>query len=419
MAGLLLLGYLLSAASAAPDAAFRQEVPRLVRQLDSPQFAQREEAEKKLLEFGPRVLDLLPETGPQTPAEVRQRLARVRQQLQRTLAETAAEAALVTFQSAQSPAGQVLAAIGRQTGNKIIDDRSASSDEPIAVRFDKTPFWRALDEVLDKTGLDVYPYGEDRAVQIVPRMDRRDPRTARACYRGPFRFEPVQVVSLRDLRQPDQGSCKLWLEVAWEPRLRPISLRQRMSEVRAADEHGRPLPADQAEAELEVPVRQGQIAAQLLLPLALPPRQVKQIAKVQGTLRAVLPGRTETFRFDRIGTAGRAQQRIAGTTVVLEEVRKSQDSCEVRIVVRFDEAADALQSHRSWFFQNEAYLEGPDGRKIRDFSTETTRHTDKEIGLALLFDLAGPADAYALVYKTPVLILTTAFPYEVTTIDLP
>ena len=79
---------------------------------------------------------------------------------------------------------------------------------------------------------------------------------------------------------------------------------------------------------------------------------------------AMIPGRIETFRFTKLAGAKDVQQRIAGVTVTLEEVRKNNEAWEVRMLVRFDDAGDALASHRTWIFSNEAYLEGPDGKPI-------------------------------------------------------
>ena len=50
------------------------------------------------------------------------------------------------------------------------------------------------------------------------------------------------------------------VETAWEPRLRIIGLTQRMADVTAVDEKGNPLPAANAEAQLEIPTS-GEAAA--------------------------------------------------------------------------------------------------------------------------------------------------------------
>jgi hypothetical protein len=113
------------------------------------------------------------------------------------------------------------------------------------------------------------------------------------------------------------------------------------------------------------------------------------------------------------------EKRIANTTVVLERARKNEAAWEVRIVVRFDQAAGALESHRGWVLQNQAYLVGPDGKPIPYGTMETTRQTDNEIGIAYLFNLDAPPDRLAFVYKSPGAILSTSFDFTLNGIALP
>ena len=420
VAGCILLGQ----ADTAADDALKTEVRRLVRQLDAAQLAERDAAEAKLIRLGPAILEHVPAVTERTPAEVQQRLARVRQQLQHAVAESFAEASTVTLQADAMPLSRVLAAIQEQTGNKIVDYRQRFGHEvtnpPLKVNFDKTPFWQTLDQVLDQAGLSVYPAGEERAVHVVRRGDKQPLRSQSVSYSGPMRFEPARVVARRELRvsEESQGTALiLTLEVAWEPRLSPISLKQAMADLAAMDESGSQLKLEDNRAELEVSATGKSSTVDLPLSFALPPRSVQQIAQLKGKLAAVLPGKIETFRFDDLKKAKNVQKRIAGVTVTLEQVQKNNELNEVRILVRYDDAGNALESHRGWIFQNDAYLEGADGKPIPYDTLETTRQTKDEVGVAYLFTQL-PAGA-KFVYKTPGLIVTTALPYEVKGVKLP
>ena len=75
LGSVLMFGCVLAAQVDAAGNELKLEVRRLVRQLDASQLVEREEAEKGLLELGPKVLDLLPRLTERTPAEVRLRLA--------------------------------------------------------------------------------------------------------------------------------------------------------------------------------------------------------------------------------------------------------------------------------------------------------------------------------------------------------
>ena len=398
------------------------EVRRLVRQLNATRLAEREAAEQQLLKLGPRALELLPPVSDRTPAEVGQRLGRIRRKLQLAAAEGVAKPSLVTLSGDALPLSKVLAALEAQSGNKIVDFRKRRSqpvaDPKLKLAFDKTPFWEALDKVLDQAELIMYPFGDERTISLVGRGDAPAPGAAAASYGGPFRFEPIRVVAIRDLRNTDGQSLRLMLSVAWEPRLKPISLKQRMADLKVVDENGNPLAVDDSQAELEVPAGD-ETSVQLTLPLKLPPREVKQIASLKGKLTAMLPGKVETFSFGELTTAKNVEKRTAGVTVTLEQVRKNGSIWEVRVRARYDEAGQALESHRGWIYNNEAYLEGPDGKPIPYDSLDATGRGRNEVGVAYGFVLDGPPDKHKFVYKTPGVIVATGFDYEIKNVKLP
>ncbi len=424
MLGVLALmgGMLLGQAGAAADEGLGLEVRRLVRQLDAPQLARREEAEQELIRLGPKVLDLLPQSPDRMSAEVAQRIGRIRQRLQRLMAESAGQASRVTLQG-KIPLPEILSKIEEQTGNKIVFrgrpvGPEGQGDGPaLDVDFDNTPFWEALDQVLQQAGLAVYPFGEEKAVSIVPRPPSASP-AGRIGYSGPFRFEPVSILAVRDLRS-GTASLRLTLEVSWEPRLAPVSLQQPMADVQAVDENGKALTVDVKGAAPEVPVLPGLSAVTLEIPFELPSREVKSIARLQGKLTALLPGKVEEFRFGDLEEAEQVEKRVAGVTVVLEQVRKNRAVWEIRLGVRFDEAGDALESHRTWIYDNEVYLEAADGESVEWATFETTRQMEDEIGAAYYFAVDGPLSGYTLVYKTPALILSKEIEYEIGSIELP
>ncbi len=415
-----------AASQAAPlDEQLRAEVQRLVRQLDAEQLAQRDAAEAELLKLGPAILDLLPPGSERMSAVVQERLARVRQKLQRQAADAAAKASTITLRADAMPLSKVLDALKKQSGNAIADSREKMgqpvTDPKLKLKFDKTPFWPALDQVLDQAGLTLYPFAEQSGLSVVaaPPGQATVPRSGRASYVGPFRIEPVEVVARRDLRQPGGELLTVGVEVLWEPRLRMISLAQRMADVTATDDRGQPLPVAAAEAQIEAPISGETPAVKLDLPLRLPGRDVQKIASLKGKLTAMIPGKIETFRFSKLAGAKNVEKRIAGVTVTLEEVRKNNEAWEVRLRARFDDAGDALASHRNWIFANPAFLEGPDGKPLAYDTFETTAQEKNEVGLAYLFNPDKPLDQFTFVYKTPGVIVSSEFPYELKDIKLP
>lgn len=434
---LLLLGCLLGTRAAfSADDPTVAEVRRLVRQLDAPQLADRDAAEAELLRRGPAVLTLLPPVSERMSAEVRQRLGRIRQKLQQSHAEAAADASTITVHADAITLSEALAALQEQSGNPIVDHRQKFSqpaaNPTLRLNFVNTPFWQALDQLLDQAGMTVYSFSEGRAVSVVDASDgRKATRVGRACYRGPFRFEAIRADASRDLRAQSGVSLRVVLEVAWEPRLRAIYLVQRMADVQAVDTHGRPIPIANREAQLEVPIGSGAQAVELTIPFQLPPlgaandaelgdaQDVRQIARLDGKLTAVMPGRIESFRFNKLADATNVTQRIAAVTVTLGQARKVAEGCEVAIRVRFDEAGDALASHRTWIFSNEAVLEDAAGKPLPHASYETTLQKKDEVGITYRFHTDQPIGAMTFVYKTPGAIVAKEIVYELRNIALP
>jgi hypothetical protein len=405
------------------DDALSLQVRRLVRQLDDNRLAERDAAEKALIGLGPAALELLPAPTRNTSAEVQVRLDRVRKALEAAVAEAAAKPSLVTLHG-EMPLSEALAAIGKQTGNRIVDFRGKfgqqRSDPKLTVNFDQTPFWIALDRVLDLAGLTAYPFsGEAGAITVVARDEQEASRAARGAYSGLFRFEGVRIQSTRDLRNPAQKTLRLSIEVAWEPRVSPIVLRIPLGQLDARDEQGGRLGIDSRLSNLEVPIESSIPAAEVHVPLELPERGVQKIASLKGSLLALVPGRTETFEFADLAAAKSVEQSRAGVTVVLDQVRKNVDVYEIRVRVRFDRPGIALESHRGWIYNNPAYLVNASGERIEHDGYQAFRQAADEVGVAYLFGLAKGLEGCKFVYQTPALLINMPVEYELKDIPLP
>jgi hypothetical protein len=421
-----------NAKQSANDENLARDINRLVQQLNHDRAAERDAAESKLLELAgdttaatDKFLALLPEDNDQMPLAVRERLTHIRQQLEDRVAKVAVEATTITLSAKEMPLADVFAAIEKQTGNKLADNREQDSDAPdgaangITIELKAEPFWPAVDQILDKANLGIYSYGGEDSLSIVTRASDERPRHGAANYAGPFRIDILEVQSQRNLRQPQRQSLKLQMEIAWEPRLRPIALSQPVADVKATTDSGQELQVSQPDAVLDVEVPAGTQAAEIVLPFGLPPRDAKRITTLRGKLRALVPGRQVKFQFDDLANASGKSQRRGGVQVTLDNVRKNNAIWEVHMRLTLDEDNDALQSHRGWAFQNLSYLVDKNGEQIDNAGFETTRQTANEVGLAYLFDLPEGIDGLTWVYETPAAIVELPVEYELKDIELP
>jgi hypothetical protein len=412
------------------DRQLARQLSRLVQQLNDDRAAERDAAEAKLLELAgsttaetDRFLELLPEENDQMPLAVRDRLSRIRQQVEERVAKAAVEGTKVTLSAKQMPLTEAFAAIEQQTGNRFIDNRDPDPgrgpQDSITIDLQNEPFWPAVDQILDQAKLGIYAYGGEDALSIVSRSEDDAPRHGRASYSGPFRIALLEIQAQRNLRQPARSSLKLQLEVAWEPRLRPIALSQPVADVAATTDAGEQLAVKQPEAVLDVEVPGGTQAAEIILPFELPPRDAKRIAKLRGTLRALVPGQHVKFHFDDLSHAAGKTQRRGGVQVTVDDVRKNNAIWEIHMRLALDQPGEALQSHRGWVFQNLSYLVGEDGEPIDNAGFETTRQTRNEVGIAYLFDLPDGIKGLTWVYETPAAIVELPVAYELKDIELP
>jgi hypothetical protein len=371
----------------------------------------------------------LPRIDEHTPAEVAQRLSRVQQKLLLEQAQADARPTTVTLKAADVPLSEVLAAIAKQTGNPISDHRAAfgqrQTDPRVTVDYDKMEFWPALDRVLDQAELTLYPFTGRRGAFVVSRAADALPRVTRANYAGVFRLSPVRFEAVRDLRSEHQQSLKFFFEVGWEPRLQPIAIMQPLARISATGDDGEVVAVSNPEAQSEASIRDGVSAAELEIPLQLPPRRVTRMRTLKGQLSALVPGPRHEFRFPSLsvattsGAERRVEQRQAGATVAVDSLRKNQDVWEVSLRVKFDAPASALESYRGWILENPAVFLAPDGRSFEPGGFEQTRQARDEVGIKYFFDLDEDPTKLTFVYRTPITILQMNIDYEFRDLELP
>jgi hypothetical protein len=405
------------------DDGLAEEVKALVEQLDSDTLAEREAAEVALLELGSEVLDNLPR-GEELSAEAAERVARVRDAAERKRSEEFFQASLVDLPQRTMPLSGALEQLQFQTGNAVVDFRGQiggqqQGDPRIPLKLEGVSFWEALDQILDRAKMNVYGFTGEQAVSIVARDAGDVDRYGRGTYVGPFRLEAIEASARRNLRRTAENSLSVTIEAAWEPRIIPIALQHAMDDLEAVDDEGHPLLVANDQQQLEMPINVGVVSKEMALRFETPPRSASSIASLKGTLTALIPGAVEEFRFDKLANGASSKQSRADVTVTLQRVEKNGEIWEVRIRVAFGEAGDALESHRGWIYDNEAFLEGPDNQIVPYIGFEATGQSDNEVGVAYLFDLEDGPEGHTFVYRTPAAIHSAPIRYELKDIPLP
>lgn len=408
-----------------------EEVDSAVAGLLADRASDRQAQRQKLLDLAApsaaraeRVLSLLPELDETMPPALVRQLNEIRVELEKQIAESAIKASRVTLDTADAPLAKVFSAIELATGNRLLDNRAQfgqqADEKLISLQLNDAPFWEAMDQVLDQAGLDVYEYSGEDALALVAADQGVAPRAAGASYAGPFRVAATSVLAERNLRLPSQQSLSVNLQIAWEPRLRPIALSQQAQRLAAVTDRGDRLQLKWAGESINLELSHGNQATDLRLPFELPPRGVAQIATLRGTLQVLAPGRNAKFRFNNLQPgADPTTKQQGGVAVTLAGVRQNNAIWEVHMRLRLDQPGEALASHRGWVYDNRTYLLDQDGQQVDHAGFETTMQTEDTIGLAYLFDREDGVEGLTWVYETPASVHRFPVEYELKAIPLP
>jgi hypothetical protein len=136
-----------------PDAV---RVSRLIAQLGSAVFAEREEATRALAALGPVALDRLRQAAETSDPEVRRRAAKLLPQAERRLAaDRILKPRRVALVYHDTPVTEAVADLGRRTGLplKIVGDPAALARRRLTLDTGDSTLWDALDQFCRKAGL--------------------------------------------------------------------------------------------------------------------------------------------------------------------------------------------------------------------------------------------------------------------------
>jgi hypothetical protein len=404
------------------DVDLELRVQRWVQQLDDVDGAKRDAAEQQLTELGAAAMPFLPEVTPDISAETAERIARIRGVVDQAAIDAVMKPSRVNLMG-EFTLDEIRQQIEQQTGNRLIDFRQRFGQQPgnqkLEIAFDDIDFWPALDQLLDQAGLTTYSFtGEPRTLGVVAAAENQSDRFHAASYAGVFRIEPTEIQAQRNLRLPNSSSLRIRLEILWEPRVLPILVRQPYDQLEVTADDGSPIPVASTGAA-EVPIQNTVAGIDVIVPLELTDRSIKNIRRLKGRLFALVPGREETFEFDNLTEARNVSQRRGGMEVILERVRQNGAVHEFRIRLRLLHRNERFQSHLDWVSNNVVYLVNAEGEKIDNPNFERYLEREREVGFGYLFPLPGELKDYRLVYRSPASILTVPVEYELTDIALP
>ena len=402
-----------------------ERVSELQDQLDAEQMSQRDAAEQELIKLGIFALEHLDDPADDMPQDTIERLARIRATLETLAVRSASQPSMVMLDGSLS-VDESLKRIKGQTENDIALSDNAPLETGQAIitwAGDKISFWDAVTKIQRTTGLVIDPYAADGStLRLVP----ADPNTAKFLKENPavetsadmFHVQVTRVDAAKNLTHPNLDHVSVQLLIRWEPRLRPINLKLPASSVMGQDSNDGAISVAKADSVYAAMIQPEIPQVQLTIPLKPVPRDVTEIKSLTASIDATLPGRTETFRFRRVGKlpAGKKIER-AGATVTFEGIDKNEDLFGITLSLEFNEELNALESHQAWVFDNPIYLEDPQGQRATPLTYESVRQDNSRVSVTYYF--ADDPGERTLVYKTAAAILQVQSKVELENIPLP
>lgn len=420
---LLLTGSLLSAQD---EMEMIDDIARLQFQLKSVQIPERDTAEKELIAMGEIVLDHLEEAEASDSSDYRERVLRVRTELEKIAVKKNTQASNMKVEAGKISMQDLLKSIKKQTGNDVVLGRGVlleTSNKEIEFKTGgQFEFWNVLNQLMDQTGLQIDPYdGESGQLALAESFTRPGQGQVKpevlADYSGVMRFQLTRIDSTKNLLLPSVNSSRFNVLVRWEPRITPIAIDFPYSSVELIDEFDQKVPSEQEGVYTGI-VTPGIPQMEFLVATSLIDRQVEKIKSLKGEIEAVLPGRVETFRFKNIAEMEEDTYQVkAGAKVTFGGIDKNEDLWGLRLSLSFDEENNALESHQAWVYNNEIYLVDEDGNKYEPIGSETFQQTNDQVGI--LYYFGDDPKEMDLHYRTPAAVVKVKIPFVITEIPLP
>ena len=388
-------------------------------ELDAASADTRQSAESKVIAMGlialPAVRAAFEDGKYQGEQELR--LAKIFQELQKLEVRRQLEPTTVTMQGLM-PVADVAAAIQKQTGNAVeLENLQNAAPVIVETDFEETVFWEAVDTLCDDADLDLDPFRSIGKVVLEPTRNLANLRLLRGQYSGPFRIEASNVVATRSFDLPVLDSLRIGMQVAWEPRLRPLSMRLDKEELTAVCDDGSVLEL-LPDSAAEIATAQS-IASDFEISLRLPPREATKINRLSGSLDITLASEPVSVRFADLSGELPVKRQVGDLVASVEAVRKNGAVSQVDLLMELDRSELRLDSFRNWLQPDSAHLIDPSGQKVDSLGWQTYAMNEKEVGVTINFQTDSPIEQCQFIFAAPVAVVEHSVEFLLEDVPLP
>jgi hypothetical protein len=407
-----------------PSADLRKKTDDLLVQLGDDDPAAFAEAAAALIKLGPDILPVLDDPARKLTELQKQRLNPVRAALREAQALRELAPKLCDFPEEPITLSSALKRLKEATGIEVSDRRSKTDEDPVLhLKLHKTGFWESIDSIAREADLKVALFHPQAGITLIDGPFVALPTS----YHDIFRITVERVLAVEELAT-NAHALILSLELAWEPRFRPLFLQGEVQNLEVRDNQGATVQAAPG-ASGRVPLsRPG--AAEIQIRLQAPRRSVTRLASVEGKLQLIGPGRMLTFAFDALDKKNvdkPIEQVQEGVTARLRGFSVEGDIWTASLALDYPPETPDFESFESWLVNNEAYLESkkPGGPRLNQnagYSIDEQAGHHAAVTYRFVEEndikLGRPAD-WKLVYRTPGVLVRLPVPFEFKDVPLP
>jgi hypothetical protein len=400
----------------------RKNIEDLVGKLGSEDRAEQTKAATTLIKLG---ADILPVIDSMTGLSDRQKqkLAEVSGALREAQALRDLAPKLADFPEEPTALATALDRLESQTGIHV-DDRRQKTEElpPLRLKLHKATFWQCLDAIAREADLKVSLNQQDSHIALIDGPFVAVP----VSYHGIFRTSVDSVMTAHQLTQ-NQKLCILGLEVAWEPRFRPLFLQSKPDVLEVRDNQGTSLEmVGQGTGRLPIG---GPCVMRWQIQLQAPRRTATKLASIEGKLQIIGPGRMLSFIFDQLDmkdASKRPDQVQNGVTAKLRDFTVEEGVWSANITLDYPAETPDFESFESWLVNNEICLESKTGqpKATANGGYEIDEQSGHHAVLTYRFvddptTTLGKRADWKLVYRTPGALVKLPIPFEFKDVPLP
>jgi hypothetical protein len=360
-------------------------IARLIRELGSNNFEERQRASLALARLGSQTRKQLEAAARSEDPEVRLRAADLIKQIK---VRELWSPSIVTYRGEEEPASKVVARLAELTGNRLLvgDQYGTFQDAPITLDYPDGSFWEVLDDLCRQSRNHVRSHYDTRNPGLV--VVSGGPGAYPTAYSGPVRARItsarrvfIEELDYDELKSEKTHTFQLNLQMMWEDRFRLVSYRSQPELVEAVTDTGAQLSATQPAGSGWNVASQGthQLSTELRLhPPATTARSLKTLRLKWGLIAV---GDMATIQIHDVNsTKPHLQDDLE---LIVESVQESPGArYEVTLTAQRDLVIPDPQE--VLFQENDVQLIDADGRPFRK-QGQTNSQTERGVRLRLSF----------------------------------